>query len=150
MVCQTDLLCKPIAAAACHRTLALRPNPASVFCMTTLTQRIVSEIEAAPEPVQAEVLDFVLFVKARAGSTSIPGSIGRIQRTPGVCGGEACVGMTRIAVWMLEEARRSGVGDLELLKDYPGLSVFDLEAAWQYVEDHAQEIHDAIQRNHEA
>ncbi len=133
-----------------HRTLALRPKPATISFMSTLTQRIVSEIEAASEPVQAEVLDFVLFVKARAGSTPIPGSTGRIQRTPGVCGGEACVGMTRIAVWMLEEARRAGVGDLELLKDYPGLSVFDLEAAWQYVEDHTQEIHEAIQRNQEA
>jgi uncharacterized protein (DUF433 family) len=37
--------------------------------------------------------------------------------------------MTRIAVWVLEEARRAGVGDLDLLKDYPGLSVFDLEAS---------------------
>lgn len=115
--------------------------------MSTLTQRIVSEIEAAPEPVQEEVLDFVLFVKARAGTTPVLGSPGRIRRTPGVCGGEACVGMTRIAVWMLEEARRAGVGDLELLKDYPGLSVFDLEAAWQYVESHHQEIDDAIRRN---
>ena len=115
--------------------------------MTALTQRIVSEIEAAPEPVQAEVLDFVLFVKARAGTTPIPGYSGRIQRTPGVSGGEACVGMTRIAVWMLEEARRSGVGDLDLLKDYPGLSVFDLEAAWQYVETHHEEIDEAIRRN---
>lgn len=97
--------------------------------MTALTQRIVSEIEAAPEPVQAEVLDFVLFVKARSGTAPVPGSSVRIQRTSGVCGGEARVGMTRIAVWMLEEARRSGVGDLDLLKDYPGLSVFDLEAA---------------------
>jgi uncharacterized protein (DUF433 family) len=78
------------------------------------------------------------------------GTSGRIQRSPGVCGGEACVGRTRIAVWMLEEARRSGVGDLELLKDYPGLSVFDLEASWQYVEDHAQEISEAIRRNQEA
>jgi uncharacterized protein (DUF433 family) len=55
--------------------------------------------------------------------------------------------MTRIAVWVLEEARRAGVGDLDLLKDYPGLSVFDLEDAWQYVEDHHQEIDDAIRRN---
>ena len=115
--------------------------------MTALTQRIVSEIEAAPVPVQAEVLDFVLFVKARAGTLPVPDSSGRIQHSPGVCGGEACVGMTRIAVWMLEEARRAGVGDLDLLKDYPGLSVFDLEAAWQYVEDHHQEIDDAIRRN---
>ena len=118
--------------------------------MSTLTQRIVSEIEAAPEPVQAEVLDFVLFVKARAGTAAIPGSSGRIQRTPGICGGEACVGMTRIAVWMLEEARRAGVGDLDLLKDYPGLSVFDLEAAWQYVETQREEIEQAIRLNQEA
>lgn len=118
--------------------------------MSTITQRIVSEIEAAPEPVQAEVLDFVLFVKARAGSEQISGSSGRIHRTPGICGGEACVGMTRITVWMLEEARRAGVGDLDLLKDYPGLSVFDLEAAWQYVESHREEIEQAIRLNREA
>lgn len=118
--------------------------------MSTLTQRIVSEIEAAPEPVQAEVLDFVLFVKARAATTPIPGSSGRIQRTPGVCGGEACVGMTRIPVWTLEEARRADVGDLELLKDYPGISVFDLEAAWQYVETHREEIEQAIRLNQQA
>ena len=30
--------------------------------------------------------------------------------------------MTRTADWMLEEARRAGVGELDLLKDYPGLS----------------------------
>jgi uncharacterized protein (DUF433 family) len=91
----------------------------------------VNEIEAASEPLQSEVLDFVLFVKARAGATAGFCASGRIHRTPGVCGGEACVGMTRVAVWMLEDTRRQGVGDLELLKDYPGLSVFDLEAAWQ-------------------
>lgn len=118
--------------------------------MTSLTQRIVSEIEAAPEPVQAEVLDFVLFVKARAGALPTSDSSGRIQRTPGVCGGEACIGMTRVAVWILEEARRAGVGDLELLKDYPGIGVFDLEAAWQYVETHREEIEQAIRLNQEA
>jgi uncharacterized protein (DUF433 family) len=118
--------------------------------MTALTQRIVSEIESAPEPVQSEVLDFVRFVKARSGATPDSGAPGRIHRTPGVCGGEACVGLTRVAVWMLEEARRAGVGDLELLKDYPGLSVFDLEAAWQYVESHSEEMAQAIQRNQDA
>ena len=80
----------------------------------------------------------MLFVKARAGSAPIPGSSVRIQLSPGICGGEACVGMTRIAVWMLEEAHRAGVGDLDLLKDYPGLSVLDLESAWQYVESHRE------------
>jgi uncharacterized protein (DUF433 family) len=118
--------------------------------VTALTQRIVSEIEAAPEPLQSEVLDFVLFVKARAVTSPDSHAFGRIHRTPGVCGGDACVGMTRIAVWMLEDARRQGVGDLELLKDYPGLSVFDLEAAWQYVEAHGEEIAQAIHRNRDA
>ncbi len=118
--------------------------------MATLTQRIVSEIEAAPAPVQAEALDFVLFVKARAGTAAIPGSSGRIQRTPGICGGEACVGMTRIAVWMLEEARRAGVADLDLLKDNPGLSVFDIEAASQYLETHREGIEQGIGLNQQA
>jgi uncharacterized protein (DUF433 family) len=118
--------------------------------VTAITQRIVSEIETAPEPVQAEVLDFVLFVKARAATSPESPSSGRIQRSPGVCGGQACVGMSRIAVWMLEQARRAGVGDLELLKDYPALSVFDLDAAWQYVETHREETDLAIRLNHEA
>lgn len=118
--------------------------------MTALTQRIVSEIEAVSEPVQAEVLDFVLFVKARAGTTPDASAFSRIHRTPGVCGGEACIGMSRVTIWMLQQARLAGVGDLELLKDYPGLSVFDLEAAWQYVETHQAEIELAIRLNQEA
>ena len=69
--------------------------------MSVLTQRIVNEIESAPEPIQAEVLDFVLFVKARAGNTPKT-TAAPIRPTPGVCGGEACIGMTRIAVWMLK------------------------------------------------
>jgi uncharacterized protein (DUF433 family) len=38
----------------------------------------------------------------------------------------------------------------DLLKDYPALSVFDLEAAWQYVETHREEIEQAIRLNQEA
>jgi len=108
--------------------------------MSVLTQRLLTEIESAPEPVQAEVLDFVLFVKARHSGAAI-------ERTPGVCGGEACIGKTRIAVWMLEEARRQGVSDAELLQDYPALSAADLAAAWAYVEAHPAEIESAIQAN---
>ncbi len=111
--------------------------------MSVLTQRLFNEIESASEPVQAEVLDFVLFVKARHGSVPI-------QRTPGVCGGEARIGNTRIAVWMLEEARRLGVADAELLQDYPGLNAVDLTAAWAYVESHPAEIEKVIRENHEA
>ena len=113
--------------------------------MSALTQRIVSEIETAPEPIQEEVLDFLLFIKSRAGK-----AFGGIRRTPGVSGGEACVGLTRVSVWMLEEARRTGVKDADLLKDYPGLSVNDLESAWKYVDSNPVEIDAAIRRNREA
>jgi recombination protein RecR len=62
--------------------------------MSVLADRISREIESVPEPVLAEVLDFVLFVKARNGSAE---TSPLIRRTPGVCGGEACIRMTRIA-----------------------------------------------------
>lgn len=119
--------------------------------MSVLTQRLWNEIESAPEQVQAEALDFILFVKAksgngRAGESSSP----RIKKTPGVCGGEACVGNTRIAVWMLEESRRTGVTDADLLQDYPGLDARDLAAAWSYVDAHPVEIENAIHANREA
>lgn len=118
--------------------------------MSVLTERIVREIEAAPEPIQAEVLDFVLFVKARSGGEAGAGSTSTIRKTPGVCGGQACLGLSRVAVWILEEARRAGVGELDLLKDYPGLSVNDLEAAWNYVAAHPEEIEEAIRMNRES
>ena len=108
--------------------------------MSTITHRLLTEIESAPEEIQAEVLDFVLCVKGRHAGAGI-------QRTPGVCGGDACVGKTRIAVWMLEDARRQGASDAELLQDYPGLSPADLASAWSYVRKHQEEIDCAIQAN---
>jgi uncharacterized protein (DUF433 family) len=117
------------------------------LAMSVITQRIVSEIESAPEPFQAEVLDFVIFLKQRKSGDG-PGKT-FIRHTPGVCGGEACIRMTRIAVWMLEEARRAGAMDVDLLADYPDLTRDDLDAAWQYVSTHADEIENAIQANNE-
>lgn len=116
--------------------------------MSVLTQRLFSEIESAPESVKAETLDFVLFVKSRLGFEKGGSSAEALVRhTPGVCGGEACLGSTRIAVWMLEEARRAGVRDAELLQDYPSLNARDLAAAWTYVETHPEEIEKAIRAN---
>jgi uncharacterized protein (DUF433 family) len=73
-----------------------------------------------------------------------------IQKTPDVIGGDACVRTTRIAVWMLVSARRLGMSDQELRTRYdPPLTQADLEAAWEYYKDHADEIEQAIQE-HEA
>lgn len=111
--------------------------------MSVLMQRLFAEIESASESIQTELLDYVLLVKAQRAEPSI-------TQTPGVCGGEACLGQTRIAVWMLEAARRNGSSEPELLEDYPRLRLDDLRAAWTYVEAHADEIESAIGANLEA
>ncbi|MGA2575268.1 MAG: DUF433 domain-containing protein [Bryobacteraceae bacterium] len=53
-----------------------------------------------------------------------------VESTPGVCGGEPCIVRTRIAVWVLEQARRLGVSGEDLLRSYPALRAEDLANAW--------------------
>lgn len=68
----------------------------------------------------------------------------RIQKTPGVCGGDARIGDTRIPVWLLVLARKQGASDAQLLDDYPSVSTADLDAAWAYYREHPVEIEQAI------
>ncbi|MBA3712810.1 MAG: DUF433 domain-containing protein [Pyrinomonadaceae bacterium] len=76
-----------------------------------------------------------------------PDAFPGIEMTPGVVGGAACIRQTRIAVWMLEEARRVGISDAELLHNYPGLTAQDLANAWNYVRVHQAEIDEQIKLN---
>lgn len=69
-----------------------------------------------------------------------------IQKTPGVCGGNACVRDTRIPVWTLWRLRELGRTDQQLLADYPTLLPTDLPAAWEYARRHEDEIAEAIAR----
>src|SRR5205823_6272909 len=74
-----------------------------------------------------------------------------IRKTPGVLGGDACVGDRRIAVWMLVHARQLGVSDEQLRNDFePPLAQTELDAAWDYYEKHRDEIDQAIRDNEEA
>lgn len=73
-----------------------------------------------------------------------------IESRPDVCGGDACVAGTRISVWVLEQARRQGVSESELLAEYPTLSAQDLANAWSYVRSHRDEIDEQIRRNEDA
>lgn len=73
-----------------------------------------------------------------------------IERTPGVCGGEPCIIRTRIPVWVLEQARRLGVGEADLLRIYPTLRAEDIVNAWAYVRSHSQEIERQIRENEAA
>ncbi|MEC4985940.1 MAG: DUF433 domain-containing protein [Oscillatoria sp. PMC 1068.18] len=70
-----------------------------------------------------------------------------IEKTPGVCGGEARIAKTRIPVWVLVEARQLGYSDADLLTSYPTLKAQDLANAWMYAEAYADEIKLAIERN---
>jgi len=72
-----------------------------------------------------------------------------IDSTPDVCGGESRVVRTRIPIWVLEQARRQGANDADLLHAYPTLRPEDLTNAWRYVDTHKNEIEMQI-RDHEA
>jgi uncharacterized protein (DUF433 family) len=67
-----------------------------------------------------------------------------IRKTPGVAGGEACIGDTRVTVWGLVQWRRLGLSDTEILERTGGLTPEDLRAAWEYYEQHPAEIDRAI------
>lgn len=74
-----------------------------------------------------------------------------IEKNPGVIGGDACVRRTRIAVWMLVEARRLGFSDEELRDRHVVLlTQADLDAAWAYYDMNREEIDQAIRENEEA
>src|SRR5438105_12278599 len=73
-----------------------------------------------------------------------------IESRPGVCGGEPCIVRTRIPVWVLEQARRLGTSESELLRAYPSLRAEDLANAWASVRLHRDEIDEQIVANEEA
>src|SRR4030095_11932251 len=67
-----------------------------------------------------------------------------IEKTENVMGGAACIRQTRIPVWLLEQARRQDLSEVDLLRNYPQLTAQDLANAWDYVNAHKIEIEDAI------
>lgn len=72
-----------------------------------------------------------------------------VRKTPDVCGGDACIGNTRIMVWLLVAFKKGGMGDEEILANYPTLTPQALAAAWEYYRLHPEEIEQA-QATHEA
>jgi uncharacterized protein (DUF433 family) len=91
---------------------------------------------------KAQLLQWI----ARDLGQSSPG----IESTPGVCGGDPCIVRTRIPVWILEQMRRQGVSEADILRNYPTLRAEDLANAWAYVRAHGEEIERQIKENEEA
>jgi uncharacterized protein (DUF433 family) len=68
-----------------------------------------------------------------------------IESDAAIGGGSATIVRTRIPVWVLEQARRLGMSEAELLGAYPSLRAEDLANAWAYVRGHRDEIdHDIL------
>ena len=72
-----------------------------------------------------------------------------VVKTPGICGGKARIAGTRIPVWGVENSRRLGFTDSEIIKSYPMVTRQDLSAAWAYVAKHPREIERQIAANNE-
>ncbi len=70
-----------------------------------------------------------------------------IEKTPGICGGDSRVAGTRIPIWLLEQARRLGSSEAEILQSYFPLRAEDLVNAWAYVRAHREEIERLIDDN---
>ena len=72
---------------------------------------------------------------------------GGIEATPRVCGGDPCIAGTRIPGWTLEQYRRLGASDFQIVDAYPSLTPPDLLNAWAYIADHPLEIERQIRLN---
>ena len=74
-----------------------------------------------------------------------------IEKTPNVCGGQARVRDTRIPVWSLVAAQQLGATNEELRSYFVApLTAADIDAAWEYEEQHAEEISQVIRESEEA
>ena len=100
------------------------------------TEKLLSRLSRAEK---AQVLQWIV---QQLGDT-FPG----IERTMSVAGGAACVVRTRIPVWLLEQARRLGTTEADLLRAYPSLRAADLANVWAYVHAYPEEINNAIAEN---
>ncbi len=102
------------------------------------------------ENLEAVIAGLSLFEKdklLKKLSNELKGKFVGIEKTSDVMGGSACIRQTRIAVWTLENARRQGLREADLLMNYPSLSANDLANAWDYVSLNIEEIENDIAEN---
>ena len=99
-------------------------------------EKMLSEMKRAEK---AQLLQWIV----RDLGDDFPG----IESKPDVMGGVPCITRTRIPVWLLEQSRRLGTSEADLLRDYPTLTVQDLANAWNFVRSHRAEIDAQIEAN---
>jgi uncharacterized protein (DUF433 family) len=73
-----------------------------------------------------------------------------ISKTPGVCGGKACIAGHRIRVldiFLMHE--RGGMMPDQIADEFPSITLADIHAALAYYFDHREEIEADMQRDRE-
>src|SRR5436305_14270926 len=121
---------QPAAPVACLRPAGFPPRiECCVMSVLEIAEELLAKMSRAEK---AQVLQWA----ARDLGGAFPG----VESSPGICGGEPCIVRTRIPVWLLEQARRLGTSEAELLRAYPTLRAEDLANAWAYVRSHHEEI----------
>jgi uncharacterized protein (DUF433 family) len=107
---------------------------------------VVQEVEALLSQMSKAEKAQLLQVVVRDIGEAFPG----IESTPGVQGGDPCIVRTRIPVWLLEQYRRLGTSEADILANYPSLRAEDLVNAWAYVRAHRDEIDRQIEEQESA
>ncbi len=97
-----------------------------------------------PAMSKSEIAQLVQRAASRL-SMEFPG----IEKTPGVCGGGACIIRTRIPVWSIIEYMQMGLAAEKLLQNFPTLRAQDLANAWAYYDANKAEIDLEIKENNE-
>ena len=110
--------------------------------MTVALRKIETLLGEISPNEKAQVLQWVI--------SDLGGIFTGIDKTVGVCGGEARIARTRIPVWLLVRQRQLGISEQEILFDYPTLRAEDLYNAWNYYRAHKNEINTLIKENEEA
>src|SRR5260370_618010 len=106
----------------------------------------VQEIEKLLSKMSRAEKAQLLHLVVRDLADAFPG----IESSPDVCGGEPRIVRHRIPVWVLEQARRLGATEADLLRVYPTLRAEDLVNAWGFVGLNKDEIDRQIQENEAA
>ena len=101
----------------------------------TLKEQLLQTIETLPDELLEKTLKFIQTLQHP------------IHKTPGICGGAARIRDTRIPVWTIVAYQQEGAPDSELLYNYPGLTLQDIQAVANYYELNRDEIDRAIAEN---
>lgn len=72
-----------------------------------------------------------------------------ITKTPGVCGGKACIAGHRIRVLDIAIYYDMGKSPAEMIEMFPSITEADVHAAITYYLDHREEIQDDLRRGRE-